>query len=128
MFALVKSLIRFAGKPDQLWGLVWAGSQPAGSLSIESRAFELNPTWKGSGRAYFLYRAEIDLLFPEGSSPEYLSYWWPDDHKWIVSTDIDSYSTYVAGSQALVDHLVHLDSIEAVPATLEDLYDGSSQE
>lgn len=44
--------------------------------------------------------------------------WWPEDHAWFVGSDTDLFTTYIGGSQALVDELVACRELEAyeVPA------------
>lgn len=51
-------------------------------------------------------------------------YWWPDDHAWFLSTDIDAQSTYIGGSADLIERLKADPELEVLPATLEDPFDG----
>ena len=46
-----------------------------------------------------------------GVSPQL---WWPDDRSWIVATEIDLVSTYIAGSRELADELMADDQLEAI--------------
>jgi len=46
--------------------------------------------------------------------------WWPDDHAWIVATEIDYAWSYVGGSQHLIDRVVSDDLLEAMPVLLDD--------
>jgi hypothetical protein len=39
--------------------------------------------------------------------------WWPEDRAWVVASEIDLDSTYVAGSRALVDHILAAPALEA---------------
>ena len=48
---------------------------------------------------------------PIGISPQL---WWPDDRSWIVATEIDLVSTYIACSERLADELMAADQIEAI--------------
>ena len=48
---------------------------------------------------------------PIGISPQL---WWPDDRRWIVATEIDLVSTYIAGSRGLADELMADEQIEAI--------------
>jgi hypothetical protein len=50
--------------------------------------------------------------------------WWPQDHAWFVSTDIDVPSTYVGGPASLVDALLEDDVLEVFPADLADRLGG----
>jgi hypothetical protein len=56
------------------------------------------------------------------------SFWWDADRTWFVSTDIDSASTYIGGSPGLVDRLLEDESLEVFPASLDDPYDGRSDD
>ena len=40
---------------------------------------------------------------------------WPDDRQWCVATEIDFDSTLVAGSDALIDELMHTPLLETLP-------------
>jgi hypothetical protein len=57
------------------------------------------------------------LAVPTGARPVRLqspSQWWPADRAWAVATEIDFDSTLVAGSDALIEEIVHNDELEAV--------------
>ena len=48
-----------------------------------------------------------------------LSLWWPKDHAWVVATEIDGLSTFVAGShEAVADIVVH-PGLEALEVSRE---------
>lgn len=60
--------------------------------------------------------AANNLAVPTGARPVHLqspSQWWPADRAWVVATEIDFDSTLVAGSEALVQEIVHDDELEA---------------
>ena len=44
------------------------------------------------------------------------NWWWPDDRAWIVVSELDTPSTYVGGSEALVQAILNEPQIEAVPS------------
>ncbi|SEJ44989.1 hypothetical protein [Demequina mangrovi] len=46
---------------------------------------------------------------------------WPADHAWLVSTEIDLDSTFVAGSRALVDAVLRVPGLEVVEVGERDL-------
>jgi hypothetical protein len=104
----------------------------------------------GAGDAYFLYyltgmilahgpllfqaplgeHAEVHAaaseLFGEGPDsapgPEFI---WPSDRSWVVTTDCDLHSTYVACDEALAEQILGAAQIEALPvsrATRVDWY------
>ncbi|MFT4470925.1 hypothetical protein ACMX2H_13550 [Arthrobacter sulfonylureivorans] len=79
-----------------------------------------------SDRAYYLFSAGIqsfagrgwpgDAPWQDGSAfPQSPSILWPDDHSWVLVTEIDWDSTIVAGSWELIKALVSDPSIEALP-------------
>jgi hypothetical protein len=76
------------------------------------------------GRDYFLLEGELqgwEAYFDAGwDSP---NLFWPDDKAWCVATEIDLDSTYVGGSQELIDALLVDDRFETVPAHPDDPVD-----
>jgi hypothetical protein len=44
------------------------------------------------------------------------NWWWPDDRAWIVVSELDTPSTYVGGSETLVQAILNEPQIEAVPS------------
>jgi hypothetical protein len=80
----------------------------------------------GTGRRYVLFEAGAKDFADAGwpgrapwvdevmwaQSPSIL---WPDDHAWVLATEIDFDSTLVAGTEALIDELVQTSGIEVMP-------------
>jgi hypothetical protein len=104
----------------------WLGrfrNAPAADLGPE---LELSPSLSASGRRYLLYRGSlVRSSTADHEEPDIEpNFWWPTDHAWLVSTDIDCHSTYVGGSTALVERLLGDDVLEVLPAALDDPYDG----
>ncbi|MDR0284172.1 MAG: hypothetical protein LBI33_04680 [Propionibacteriaceae bacterium] len=87
------------------------------------------------GRSFFLARTSLQELMADDwedtvlwAMPPFVhtpSLLWPDDHAWVLATEIDFDSTIIAGSRALVDELTRSDTIEAleVPATADLAWD-----
>ncbi len=48
--------------------------------------------------------------------------WWPNDHAWFVATEIDLPSTYVGGSEQLVQSIVDSSDLEAFRVDAEGGY------
>jgi hypothetical protein len=46
--------------------------------------------------------------------------WWPSDHAWCVSTEIDFAWTYIGGAREVVDRILADPHLEALPATVHD--------
>jgi len=75
------------------------------------------------GRDYILLQGPLasalaiglhaDDEWPADQSP---NLFWPDDRAWIVSTEIDLNSTLVAGSHRLIEELLTIAGLEAMPA------------
>lgn len=78
---------------------------------------EGTPLFDRPGRRYGLVYSSDPLAEasyegrPIGISPQL---WWPDDRSWIVATEIDLVSTYVACSHRLADDLMADDELEAI--------------
>jgi hypothetical protein len=53
-------------------------------------------------------------------SPQAPSLFWPDDRAWCVATEVDLDSTYLGGSEAMVEALLADDRFEAWRAELND--------
>lgn len=46
--------------------------------------------------------------------------WWPDDHAWVVGTDIDGDDTLVASSYEVVDAILAHPDLNATRADADD--------
>ncbi len=154
---LTRYLTAATSTPDVVWLLVWSGygvgvlfertGEPRRVLGALRRrvarcrrqpadqgrgsAMEISPSLAGSGRTYILHRGMIDDTVateqhgPHATPP---SFWWPQDHAWFVSTDIDVPSTYVGGPASLVDALLADNVLEVFPADLADRPGGGRDE
>jgi hypothetical protein len=78
----------------------------------------------GHRRAYLLFDGSVAdaLKFRFGGARfQSPALWWPEDHAWFVHTEIDAASTYLGGSQALVDQLVGEQILESFEVSEESL-------
>ncbi len=69
-------------------------------------------------RAYFLMRGdpgEVEPLY-RSAGRQSPALWWPQSRSWLVSTEVDAFSTYVGGSTSLIEGLLGNQEIEAVPS------------
>jgi hypothetical protein len=132
--------------PDRIWGLFDvieypmpsspSGYQPASRLGgewvadrrEERRQLQRMEELKAAagvdvaGGNYILHRG---LIGPDRDGLDALpSYWWPDDRAWLVHTNVDCPTTYVASSSELVERLIGDDLLEVVEAKLDDPFDG----
>ncbi|MET1051079.1 MAG: hypothetical protein ABWX65_00430 [Mycetocola sp.] len=98
----------------------------SGILSPEISSGPLFDLHGHTGRHYVLFEAGAtdfaDVAWPERApwvdhvmwahSPNIL---WPDDHAWLLATEIDFDSTLIAGSTALIRELVQTPGLEVLP-------------
>jgi hypothetical protein len=127
----------FTDSPQQCWCCIWDGfgwwarswllppgqtatSQVPSPIPFEAREW---PKVQTQYRNYFLYEEALRDSFMdavehlEGHSP---NLWWPSDHAWCVSTEIDFDSTYVAGSRPFIDAVLDSEGLEAFEVGPED--------
>lgn len=71
---------------------------------------------------------ELDLSDPDHFEPQSPNLFWPQDRSWFVATEIDLDSTYVGGSQRLVNVISGDSRFEAWPAQLDDRIDSGSDD
>jgi hypothetical protein len=66
-------------------------------------------------------RGPLDGVIPlrEAGAGQTPALWWPESRVWLVSTEVDAFSTYVGGSQELIDAVLNSDEIEAVSSRLD---------
>lgn len=108
--ALVPLLASATSTPDDVVAGFWTGH---GGIELTSRRQLDLP-----GREYVLASTALDELadpdwgfslglgwFSHVRSPS-LQLLWPDDHAWVLATEIDWDSTIVGGTRALVDSIV----------------------
>jgi len=102
----------------------WVGS---GGLELGSKTQLELP-----GREYILASTRLDeLCDPDWGfsldlgwmsafrSPS-LQLLWPDDHAWVLATEVDWDSTIVAGTRALIDSILHDNRFEAYEVNPDD--------
>jgi hypothetical protein len=63
---------------------------------------------------------EAATLFRSRGEHQGPSLWWPEDRAWVVGNEVDSDATYVAGSRALVNDLLHAYSLQVTEVDPED--------
>ena len=111
----------------------------SGLLSREVAAGPRLDLHAGTGRRYVLFEAGAndfaDFAWPSrapwvdnGMWTQSPSILWPDDHSWVLATEIDFDSTLIAGTAALVRELMQTPGLEVLPIRTDaDLtWDGDS--
>jgi hypothetical protein len=90
------------------------------------------PTIDHAGRPHLLFVADLSagtrafVLSPDGEpvdphvSPHL---WWPDDHAWVVATDVDFRSTMVAAPRTCADQIMADPTFETFEVGVDDRAD-----
>lgn len=105
--------------PDDCWFCVWEGYawQGRDTDPIPHEALD-GPRVTVQRRDYVLYRGAVDHAEAvAGQSP---NLWWPADRSWCVASDIALPWTYVGGTREMIDQLLALEGLEALPAGADD--------
>lgn len=110
-----------------------ARREPAPGTGLLAREVAVGPRLElhsDTGRSYIMFGAGADdfadAAWPEqapwvdrarwAQSPSIL---WPDDHSWVLATEIDYDSTLIAGTSALISELSQTPGIEVLPIHLD---------
>lgn len=113
--ALLPILRATTATPDRCYFALWEGfgQQELNALVAAFPRLEL------AKRAYLLFRGSLES-FPwfEVSPRQSPNLWWPEDHAWVVASEIDAYDTYVAGSEACIEQVMNEPALEVFPASL----------
>jgi hypothetical protein len=105
------------------------GREPEPGSGVLAREIATGPRFElhaGTGRQYILFEAGAhdfaDAGWPDrapwvdevmwAQSPSIL---WPEDHAWVLATEIDFDSTLVAGTRALIHELLQTPGLEVLP-------------
>lgn len=138
---LIEHLDRHTGRAGSCWFAIWDGY---GWIQGNTAVAELRPSGdptvnpgplavpaarvKVPGRSLILYRGPIaDAAAPSLDFGQGPNLWWPADRRWCVCSEIDLESTYLGGSQALIDDLSGDNRIETLGVTLTDPINAGSR-
>jgi hypothetical protein len=119
---------RFPGQPREVPTPV---EQFVAEREAEARGyprFELEP---GTGRPYLLGTGPLEVVLEMASGSVYerpgvpVSMWWPTDHSWFVSSEIDFDSTVIGGSAELCSALLANEELEALEVPPDGILDES---
>lgn len=115
--ALVSVLRLHTAVPEQCWFAVWEGW---GSLVVPRDL----PKLELPHRRYYFAKGTVEDALSTVNGPEWAyqsaSIWWPEDHAWCVSTEVDFPYTYVGGTEQCIDAVLAHPEIEALRARLSD--------
>jgi hypothetical protein len=104
-------------------GSWWKGSHGGDDPFDADRdaVLRATPRVAGVSREYFLMGGPLQAVLPlfEAAGRQSPALWWPESRAWLVSTEVDAFSTYVGGSAALIEELLTTDGIEAAPSHLD---------
>ncbi len=143
---LARILATHTTRPELVWFAVWDGwaglriypDDSSRYLLTRSRFARLQrlrsrywphrrlqppaPRFSLPGRSYFLFKGSIGCASESfyHRSWQSANLWWPDDHSWIVATEIDFVSTYIAGSRTCIEAILASLSLEAFPVNVDD--------
>jgi hypothetical protein len=136
LITLVSFLHRWTRPDEPSWFAMWDGNGTwwkgsHGGAHADPYDDERDAVLKSAAvveapfRRYFLMRGPLDSVIPlfRAAGHHSPALWWPQGHEWLVSTEVDAYSTYVGGSDRMVGDLLASTEIEAVPITLDAPYD-----
>jgi hypothetical protein len=147
--ALRSTLARHTTAPDPCWfwlwdgsGLLWSsghvtltarrpggdGGSPAGRerpRRSQDELLERTPRVRVPNRSYFLVRGPLLAAcgFRVDGWDLLPNLWHPDDRTWCVATEIDGYSTYVAGSRDAIDDVLDAPDLEAIEVAADTYLD-----
>jgi len=90
-----------------------------------AEAVKRAPGFHHPGREYLLAKGPCSAICLLGEPPLHVtpSLVWPEDHAWVVGSEIDFDSTLVAGSRQCVDALLREERLETVEVGSDDRLD-----
>jgi hypothetical protein len=114
---LVSVLGLYTADPDDCYFAVWEGH---GWFRAAAEDLGGPPRVAGRHLAYLLFAGPLAAATSVRSPTDFQSptLWWPADRAWCVATDPDLYSTYIGGSESLVQGLEAETSLETVRVQL----------
>jgi hypothetical protein len=136
--ALIEHLSDHTRQPESCWFAIWDGygwiQGPPAVAPLQAHPRKqrrlirphaehvAHPKIHIPGRSFLLWQGPIESAAPFCHPPTCQSpnLWWPRDRAWCVASEIDLYSTYVGGSQALIDRILHDPRVEALLANFGD--------
>jgi hypothetical protein len=115
--AVAAVLARHTTTPEHCWFCVWEGY----GWPVLNRLGEGAPRVALEHRDCLLFHGPVSAATAFRSEPWFQSatLWWPEDRAWCVASELDIYSTYVAGTPSAVHELVEHPELEVLSCTAE---------
>ncbi len=123
-------------KDDRVWSKLPTPGDRTAELSSRSAANEaerearlgrlprVRTLWAGAepdrfpGREYLLFEGPVEAVATFHFGPRSFqspNLWWPEDRSWFVATEVDGFTSFVGGSEPVIDAVVRSVSLEALP-------------
>ena len=118
---LVETLAGFTSTPEVCYFCVWEGNG-----FLDPDLYVGVPRVELPWRRHLLFVASVEGVFAfldETNLWPSPALWWPADHSWCVSTEIDLLETYVAGSEACIKRILEDPSLETFRVSIDDRID-----
>jgi hypothetical protein len=112
--AMADVLARHTSTPEHCWFCLWEGYGSAWTTLNELAL--VAPRVVLEHRACLLFRGPVWAATSFREPPWFQSptLWWPDDRAWCVASELDIYSTYVAGTKASIAALAAHSALEII--------------
>jgi hypothetical protein len=123
--AVGEVLAGYTTTPDECWFCLWDGYGTG--WPVLNRLGERAPRVGLEHRNCFLFRGPVSAGTAFRSKAWFQSptLWWPTDRAWCVASELDIFSTYVAGTPASLRALMGHPSLEVLECTAEQEIDPS---
>jgi hypothetical protein len=119
--ALADVLAQHTTTPDRCWFCLWEG---CGWAELPAPGHG-PPRVRLEHRDCLLFAGAVGSATAFRSGPWFQSptLWWPDDRAWVVASELDIFSTYIAASVACLDDLVGDPRLEVLECGSEQRVD-----
>ena len=128
---LVDYLADYTDTPELAYFALWVGYGWHPSYSADAQVGSILSL---NEREYYFFRGPLEAAKELGEDVGLVRFeqspniFWPDDHAWCVASEIDFDSTYVSGSEGLVEAILACPELESWRIQPDDLvtYDGDT--
>jgi hypothetical protein len=115
---LIEILAAYTSTPDQIWGLAW----PGWGVHPECDWLEAEtPKVHVGNDDHGLMQGPLSGVPTVAGLLTYApSYWWPQDRAWVVGSQMQDLSTYIAADDECIEALIAGERIDVVRAAPDD--------